>query len=211
MPLCCVSRCCSLRAEVQVLGAAQMSSQEIPLPRTQSHTEQNMKEKFSQLSFKDSKPYTSNGRVNYFRTGPAGQKHEMRGSNQKNSCNVDLESEGLSRLLSLPVLKKSASFRGELQTTREAQLFPKMTQQQAEPSLPNNMKAACEKTSGCCGSPQPKPHHSQLLHRCHCPSSYLQMPMQGWQGPPIIPICWDFHEVILMSQLASIFGLKAIL
>ncbi|KAK7801736.1 hypothetical protein U0070_013230 [Myodes glareolus] len=84
---------------------------------TQSHTEQNMEEKFSQLSFKDSKPYTSNGRVNSFRTGPAGQKHEMWGSNQKGS---------------------------------------------AEPSLPNNVKAACEKPSGCCRYPQHKPHHSQL-------------------------------------------------
>ncbi|CAO2610734.1 NEDD4-binding protein 1 [Lemmus lemmus] len=38
-------------------------------------------------------------------------------------------------------------------------------QQQAEPLFPNNAKAACEQRSGCCSSPQPKPHCSppQLL------------------------------------------------
>ncbi|CAO2611064.1 NEDD4-binding protein 1, partial [Lemmus lemmus] len=38
-------------------------------------------------------------------------------------------------------------------------------QQQAEPLFPNNAKAAREQRSGCCSSPQPKPHCSppQLL------------------------------------------------
>ncbi|KAH0507650.1 NEDD4-binding protein 1 [Microtus ochrogaster] len=129
---------------------------------TQSHTEQNMVEKFSQLPFKDSKPCTSNCRVNSFRTGPVGQKHEMWASNQNYSCNVDLETDGLppSVASSSP---KEVSFisRGATGHPQRSPAVPENGfQQQAEPLLPNNAKAACEKRSGCCSSPQPKPHYS---------------------------------------------------
>lgn len=129
---------------------------------TQSHTEQNMVEKFSQLPFKDSKPCTSNCRVNSFRTGPVGQKYEMWGSNQNYSCNVDLETDGLSPSVASSS-PKEVSFisRGATGHPHRSPAVPENGfQQQAEPLLPNNAKAACEKRSGCCSSPQPKPHYS---------------------------------------------------
>lgn len=129
---------------------------------TQSHAEQNMVEKFSQLLFKDSKPCTSNCRVNSFRTGPVGQKHEMWGSNQNYSCNVDLETDGLSPSVASSS-PKEVSFisRGAAGHPQRSPAVPENGfQQQAEPLLPNNAKAACEKRSGCCNSPQPKPHYS---------------------------------------------------
>ncbi|CAO2610735.1 NEDD4-binding protein 1 [Lemmus lemmus] len=134
---------------------------------TQSHTEQNMVEKFSQLPFKDSKPCTSNCRVHSFRTGPVGRKHEMWGSNQNYSCNVDLESDGLSPSVASSS-PKEVSFisRGATGLHQRSPAVPENGfQQQAEPLFPNNAKAACEQRSGCCSSPQPKPHCSppQLL------------------------------------------------
>ncbi|XP_041505762.1 NEDD4-binding protein 1 [Microtus oregoni] len=129
---------------------------------TQSHTEQNMVEKISQLPFKDSKPCTSNCRVNSFRTGPVGQKHEMWASNQNYSCNVDLETDGLSPSVASSS-PKEVSFisRGAIGHPQRSPAVPENGfQQQAEPLLPNNAKAACEKRSGCCSSSQPKPHYS---------------------------------------------------
>ncbi|KAK7801443.1 hypothetical protein U0070_011811 [Myodes glareolus] len=128
----------------------------------QSHAEQNMVEKFSQLPFKDSKPCTSNCRVNSFRTGPVGQKHEMWGSNQNYSCNVDLETDGLSPSVASSS-PKEVSFisRGATGHHQRSPAVPENGfQQQAESLAPSNAKAACEKRSGCCSSPQPKPHYS---------------------------------------------------
>lgn len=129
---------------------------------TLSHAEQNMVEKFSQLPFKDSKPCTSNCRVNSFRTGPVGQKHELWGSNQNYSCNVDLESDGLSPSVA-SASPKEVSFisRGAPGHHQRSPAVPENGfQQQAEPSAPKNAKSACEKRSGCCSSPQPKPLYS---------------------------------------------------
>lgn len=132
--------------------------------KTQSHTEQDIVERFSQLPFKDPKPCTSNCRINSFRTVPVGQKHEMWGSNQNFTCNVDLETDGLSpsAASSSP---KEVSFisRGAAGHQQRSPAFPENgLQQQAEPLLPNNMKSACEKRSGCCSSPQPKPNYPPL-------------------------------------------------
>ncbi|XP_051051023.1 NEDD4-binding protein 1 [Phodopus roborovskii] len=132
--------------------------------KTQSHTEQNMVEKFSQLPFKDSKPCTSNCRINSFRTVPVGQKHEMWGSPQNYGCNVGLETDSLSPSVA-PSSPKEVSFisRGPAGHQQRSPAFPENGfQQQAEPSLPNNMKPACEKRSACCNSPQPKPNYPPL-------------------------------------------------
>ncbi|CAO2594368.1 NEDD4-binding protein 1 [Lemmus lemmus] len=129
---------------------------------TESLTEQYMEETISRSSFTDSQPYTSNGRVNSSRTGPAGQEHEIWGSNQEDTGNVDLKSEGLS-----PSLASSShevvSFIWRGATGQQSSpAFPQNGfQLQAEPSLPKNAKAACEKPSGCCSSPHSKPHYSQ--------------------------------------------------
>ncbi|XP_021512342.1 NEDD4-binding protein 1 [Meriones unguiculatus] len=132
--------------------------------KTQSHTEQNMVEKFSQLPFKDSKQCTSNCRINSFRTVPAGQKHEIWGSNQNYSGNVDLDTDGLSPSIASSS-PKEVSFvsRGAAGHQQRSPAFPENGfQQQAEPLLPNNTKPAGEKRSGCCGSPQPKPNYPPL-------------------------------------------------
>ncbi|CAO2594369.1 NEDD4-binding protein 1 [Lemmus lemmus] len=129
---------------------------------TESLTEQNMEETVPQLSFTDSKAYTSNCRVNTSRTGPAGQEHEMWGSNQDDTGNVDLKSNGLSSSL-------ASSSRGEVSFILSGATgqqrgpgFPENGfQLQGEPSLPNKPKTACEKPSGGCSSPHSKPHYSQ--------------------------------------------------
>ncbi|CAO2594372.1 NEDD4-binding protein 1 [Lemmus lemmus] len=130
---------------------------------TENLTEQNMEETSSQLLFTDSKAYTSKGRVNSSRTGPAGQEHEMWGSNQKDSWNVDLETDGLSPSLpSSSPEEISFLFRGATGEQRGPAFPNKGFQQQAEPSLPNKAKAAYGNPSGSCNSPQPKQHYSQV-------------------------------------------------
>ncbi|CAO2594371.1 NEDD4-binding protein 1 [Lemmus lemmus] len=130
---------------------------------TENLTEQNMEETSSQLLFTDSKAYTSKGRVNSSRTGPAGQEHEMWGSNQKDSWNVDLETDGLSPSLpSSSPEEISFLLRGATGEQRGPAFPNKGFQQQAEPLLPNTAKAAYGNPSGSCNSPQPKQHYSQL-------------------------------------------------
>ncbi|KAK7809782.1 hypothetical protein U0070_002571 [Myodes glareolus] len=129
---------------------------------TQSHTEQNVEEKFSQLPFTDSRSYTSNGRVNCFRRGPAGQKREMWGTNKKDSGNVDLESNGLSPSLSSSSPEEVSFILRGATGHQRGPAFPKNDfLHQAHPSLPNNAKADCKKTSGFYSSHQPKPRYSQ--------------------------------------------------
>lgn len=131
--------------------------------KTQSHTEQTMVERFSQLPFKDSKQCTSNCRINSFKTVPGGQKHEIWASKQNSNCTVDLETDGVSAASASP---KDVSFvsRGALgHQQRNSAFLENGFQQQAEPLLPNNVKPACEKRSGGCGSPQPKPNYHPPL------------------------------------------------
>ncbi|XP_008574107.1 PREDICTED: NEDD4-binding protein 1 [Galeopterus variegatus] len=141
--------------------------------KTQSHTQQNMVEKFSQLPFKgEAKPCTSNCKINAFRTVPIEQKHEIWGSNQ--ICNIDPETDGLSSSVT-PSSPKEISFvsRGASSNQPRIPVFPENgLQQQAEPLLPNNMRSACEKRSGCCSS-QSKPN---------CPP--LSPPFPQSQLPP---------------------------
>ncbi|CAO2609994.1 NEDD4-binding protein 1 [Lemmus lemmus] len=91
----------------------------------------------------------------------------MWGSNQNYSCNVDLESDGLSPSVASSS-PKEVSFisRGATGHHQRSIAVPENGfQQQAEPLFPNNAKAAREQRSGCCSSLQPKPHCSppQLL------------------------------------------------
>ncbi|XP_062967473.1 NEDD4-binding protein 1 [Cynocephalus volans] len=166
--------------------------------KTQTHAQQNMVEKFSQLPFKgEGKPCTSNCKINAFRTVPIEQKHEIWGSNQNYICNIDLETDGLSSSVT-PSSPKEISFvsRGASSNQPRIPVFPENgLQQQAEPLLPNNMRSACEKRSGCCSS-QSKPNcpplsspfpQSQLLPPSICdarlagPSDHIDSSVTGVQ------------------------------
>ncbi|KAM4801035.1 NEDD4-binding protein 1 isoform X3 [Urocitellus parryii] len=147
--------------------------------KTQSHTQQNTVEKFSQLPFKvEGKPCTSNCKINTFRTVPIEQKREIWGSNQNYVGNIDLETDG--RLPSAPSSPKDVSFvsRGASSHQPRIPVFPENGfQQQAEPLLSNNMKSACEKRPGHCSSPQSKPN---------CPPLSPPMPL-----PQLLPSVTD--------------------
>ncbi|XP_074171046.1 NEDD4-binding protein 1 isoform X2 [Rhinolophus sinicus] len=129
--------------------------------KTQTHTQQNMVEKFSQLPFKgESKPCTSNCKINAFRTVPIEQKQEIWSSNPSYLGNIDLETDGLSPSVA-PSSPKEVSFvsRGASSHQPRIPVFPENgLQQQGEPLLPNNRKSACENRLGCCSSPQSKPN-----------------------------------------------------
>ncbi|KAM5207807.1 NEDD4-binding protein 1 isoform 2-T3 [Hipposideros larvatus] len=138
--------------------------------KTQTHTQQNMVEKFSQLPFKvESKPCTSNCKINAFRTVPVEQKQETWNSNQSFLGNIDLETDGLSPSVAPSSPKEALSFvsRGASSHQPRIPVFPENgLQHQGEPLLPNNMKSACENRLG---SPQSKPN---------CPLlSQAQMPL----------------------------------
>ncbi|XP_027947038.1 NEDD4-binding protein 1 isoform X2 [Eumetopias jubatus] len=146
--------------------------------KTQTHTQQNVVEKFSQLPFKESKPCTSNCKINTFRTVPIEQKQEIWSSNQNYVSNMDLETDGLSPSVVPSSPKEVVSFvsRGASNHQPRIPVFPENgLQQQAEPLHPSNMKSACENRSGCCSSPQSKPN---------CPP--LSPPMPLPQLPSVI-------------------------
>ncbi|KAM6161318.1 NEDD4-binding protein 1 [Erethizon dorsatum] len=128
---------------------------------TQAYTQQNTGEKFSQLPFKvEAKPCTSTCKNSTFRTVPTGQKHEIQGSHQSCVCNADLETDGLSPSVA-PPSPKDVSFvsRGASSQQPKILVFHENgLQQHAENLFPNNMKTACEKSLGCCGSLQSKPN-----------------------------------------------------
>lgn len=129
--------------------------------KTQTHTQQNMVENFSQLPFRvESKPCTSNCKINTFRTVPVEQKQEIWSSNQNYICNIDLETDGPVPAVVPSSPKEVVSFvsRGASSHQPRIPVFPENgLQQQAEPLLPNSMKSACENRSRCCSSPQSKP------------------------------------------------------
>ncbi|XP_058900307.1 NEDD4-binding protein 1 [Kogia breviceps] len=149
--------------------------------KTQTHTQQNMVENFSQLPFKvESKPCTSNCKINTFRTVPIEQKQEIWSSNQNYICNIDLETDGLLPSLAPSSPKEIVNFvsRGASSHQPRIPVFPENgVQQQAEPLLPNNMKSACENRSRCCTSPQSKPN---------CPPLSPPMPL-----PQLLPSVTD--------------------
>ncbi|XP_065781354.1 NEDD4-binding protein 1 isoform X2 [Muntiacus reevesi] len=129
--------------------------------KTQTHTQQNMVENFSQLPFRvESKPCTSNCKINTFRTMPIEQKQEIWSSNQSYICNIDLETDGLLPSVVPSSPKEVVSFvsRGASSHQPRIPVFPENgLQPQAEPLLPNSMKSPCENRARCCGSPQSKP------------------------------------------------------
>ncbi|XP_032710434.1 NEDD4-binding protein 1 isoform X2 [Lontra canadensis] len=148
--------------------------------KTQTHTQQNMVEKFSQLPFKESKPCTSNCKINTFRTVPIEQKQEIWSSNQNYVCNMDLETDGLSPSVVPSSPKEVVSFvsRGASSHQPRIPVFPENgVQQQAEPLLPSSMRSPCENRSGCCSSPQSKPN---------CPPLSPPMPL-----PQLLPSVTD--------------------
>lgn len=149
--------------------------------KTQTHTQQNMVEKFSQLPLKESKPCTSNCKISTFRTVPIEQKQEIWSSNQNYVCNMDLETDGLSPSVVPSSPKEVVSFvsRGTSSHQPRIPVFPEngLQQQQAEPLLPSNMKSPCENRSGCCSSPQSKPN---------CPPLSPPMPL-----PQLLPSVTD--------------------
>lgn len=129
--------------------------------KTQTHTQQNMVENFSQLPFRvESKPCTSNCKIDTFRTVPIEQKQEIWSSNQNYICNIDLETDGLLPSVVPSSPKEVVSFvsRGASSHQPRIPVFPENgLQQQAEPLLPNSVKSASENRSRCCSSPQSKP------------------------------------------------------
>ena len=129
--------------------------------KTQTHTQKNMVENFSQLPFRvESKPCTSNCKINTFRTVPIEQKQEIWSSNPSYICNIDLETDGLLPSVVPSSPKEVVSFvsRGASSHQPRIPVFPENgLQPQAEPLLPNSMKSPCENRSRCCGSPQSKP------------------------------------------------------
>lgn len=133
--------------------------------KTQTHAQQNMVKKFSQLPFKvESKPCTSNCKVNAFKTVPIEQKQEPWSSHQNYTGNMDLETDGLAPSVA-PSNPKEVSFvsRGASSHQPRIPSFPENgLQQQGEPLLPNHLKSACDNRSGCCSSPQSKPNCQPL-------------------------------------------------
>ncbi|XP_072823420.1 NEDD4-binding protein 1 [Vicugna pacos] len=129
--------------------------------KTQTHTQQNMVEKFSQLPFKEAKPCTSNCKINTFKSVTVEQKQEIWSSNQNYICNIDVETDGLLPSVAPSSPKEVVSFvsRGASSHQPRIPIFPENgLQQKVEPLLPNNMKSACENCPGCCSSPQSKPN-----------------------------------------------------
>ncbi|XP_076988470.1 NEDD4-binding protein 1 [Tamandua tetradactyla] len=125
--------------------------------KTQPHSQQNVVEKISQLPFRvESKPCTSNCKINTFRTLPVEQKQEIWSSNQNYICN-NLETDGLLTSVAPSSPKEVVSFvsRGATRHQPRIPVFPENGLQE-KPSLPNNMKSACESHSRCCSSPQSK-------------------------------------------------------
>lgn len=133
--------------------------------KTQTHAQQNMVKKFSQLPFKvESKPCTSNCKINAFKTVPIEQKQEPWSSHQNYTGNMDLETDGLAPSVA-PSNPKEVSFvsRGASSHQPRIPSFPENgLQQQGEPLLPNHLKSACDNRSGCCSSPQSKPNCQPL-------------------------------------------------
>ncbi|XP_055001580.1 NEDD4-binding protein 1 [Sorex araneus] len=127
--------------------------------KTLCHTQQNIVERFSHLPFKaESKPCTSNCKINTIRTVPIEQKQEIWSSNQNYPCNTDLETDGLSpSVASLSPKEVNFVSRGASSHQSRIPAFPENGLQQGDPLLPN-MKSACENRLGHCSSPQPKPN-----------------------------------------------------
>uniref|UniRef100_A0A3Q2GSC9 NEDD4-binding protein 1 n=1 Tax=Equus caballus TaxID=9796 RepID=A0A3Q2GSC9_HORSE len=149
--------------------------------KTHTHTQPNMVGKFAQLPFKvESKPCTSNCKINTLRTVPIEQKEEIWSSNQNYVCNIDLETDGPSPSVAPSSPKEVVSFvsRGASSHQPRIPVFPENgLQHQAEPLLPNNVKSAYENRSGYCSSPQSKPN---------CPPLSPPMPL-----PQLLPSVTD--------------------
>ncbi|KAK7802753.1 hypothetical protein U0070_005791 [Myodes glareolus] len=106
----------------------------------QSHTEESVEENIPLLPLLDSKPYTSNGIVNCFRRGPAGEKHVIWGRNKKDNGNVNLKSNGLSQSPSSSSHEEVSIILKGATGHQRGPAFPKNDfLHQADPLFPNNL------------------------------------------------------------------------
>lgn len=130
--------------------------------KTQAHAQQNTVKKFSPLPFKaESKPCTSNCRMNAYKTGPMEQRPEPWGPHPNYGGNMDLEIDGFAP----SVAPSSPSFvsRGVSGHQPRIPVFPENgVQPHGEALLPNHLKSACESRAGCLGSPQSRPNCQPL-------------------------------------------------
>lgn len=130
--------------------------------KMQAHAQQNMVKKFSTLPFKaESKPCTSNCRMNAYKTGPMEQRPEPWGPHPNYGGNMDLEIDGFAP----SVAPSSPSFvsRGVSGHQPRIPVFPENgVQPHGEALLPNHLKSACESRAGCLGSPQTRPNCQPL-------------------------------------------------
>ncbi|XP_059524089.1 NEDD4-binding protein 1 [Myotis daubentonii] len=130
--------------------------------KMQAHAQQNTVKKFSPLPFKaESKPCTSNCRMNAYKTGPMEQRPEPWGPHPNYGGNMDLEIDGFAP----SVAPSSPSFvsRGVSGHQPRIPVFPENgVQPHGEALLPNHLKSACESRAGCLGSPQPRPNCQPL-------------------------------------------------
>ncbi|XP_015420178.1 PREDICTED: NEDD4-binding protein 1, partial [Myotis davidii] len=127
-----------------------------------TQAQQNTVKKFSPLPFKaESKPCTSNCRMNAYKTGPMEQRLEPWGPHPNYGGNMDLEIDGFAP----SVAPSSPSFvsRGVSGHQPRIPVFPENgVQPHGEALLPNHLKSACESRAGCLGSPQSRPNCQPL-------------------------------------------------
>ncbi|KAM7320478.1 hypothetical protein ACRRTK_020921 [Alexandromys fortis] len=147
---CSVCPDAAQRRSAGVAGSTSDLTGDSTSKNTQSHTEQNMEEIFSQFPLTDSELYTSNTE----------QKHEMWGSNENDSSDMEHEGNGFSLTLASSSPEDSFISSGETGDQRGPASPEDILQQQAEPSLPSNVQAACEKPVRY-SSTRPKRHYSQ--------------------------------------------------
>lgn len=127
-----------------------------------TQAQQNTVKKFSPLPFKaESKPCTSNCRMNAYKTGQMEQRPEPWGPHPNYGGNMDLEIDGFAP----SVTPSSPSFvsRGVSGHQPRIPVFPENgVQPHGEALLPNHLKSACESRAGCLGSPQSRPNCQPL-------------------------------------------------
>lgn len=129
--------------------------------KTQAHVQQSAAHRSPQSPFKvESKPCTSNCKVNAFRAAPGGPRPDPWGSHLSYPGSVDLETDGPAPSVA-PASPKEVSFvsRGMSGHQPRIPAFPENgLRQQGEPSLPNPLKSTPESRPGCCGAPQSRPN-----------------------------------------------------
>lgn len=146
-------------------GLCSSSGNELPVDsapkKTQAHAQQSAVHRSPQSPSKvESKPCTSNCKVNAFRAAPGEPRPDPWGSHPSYPGNTDLETDGPAPSVA-PPSPKEVSFvsRGMSGHQPRIPAFPENgLRQQGEPLLPNPLKPAPESRPGRCGSPQSRPN-----------------------------------------------------